>query len=125
MKPLTQDFLGESYFLPPYKGGMQVPQKMCVWETDVNGDPLVSDWFNEVKLGELVGSKPELVKKYRFKRCVQLTAVKSLLDGHLWDNSYRESIKKSIEVQGPTVDVCLLQVFVKGELTLFFIDGWL
>ena len=76
-----------------------------------------------MKLGELVGSKPGLVKKYRFKRCVQLTTVKSLLDGHLWDNSYRESIKKSIEVQGPTVDVCLLQVFVKGELTLFFIDG--
>ena len=75
-----------------------------------------------MKRGELVGSKPGLGKKYRFKRCVQLTTVKSFLDGHLWDNSYRESIKKSIEVQGPTVVVCLVQVFVKRELTLF-IDG--
>ena len=33
----------EFYFLPPYKGGMQVPQKMCVWEADINGDPLISD----------------------------------------------------------------------------------
>ena len=64
------------------------------------------------------------MKKYRFKRFVQLTTVKSLLDGHLWDNSYQDSIKKSIEVQRPTVTVVvsLLQVFVKRELTLF-IDG--
>lgn len=115
MKPLTQEFLGESYFLPPYNGGIQVPQKMCVWEADDS-----MKW----NLGELEGSKPGLVKKYGLKRCVQLTTVKSFLDGHLWDNSYRESIKKSIEVQGPTLVVSLLQVFVKRELTLF-IDGWL
>ena len=77
-----------------------------------------------MKLGELVGSKPGLVKKYRFKCCVQLTTVKSLLDRHVWDNSYRESIKKSIEVQGPTVDVCLLQVFVKRELTLLLVGDF-
>lgn len=112
-------------FSPSLQGrNASPPKNVCVggwhkWRSIDFGHDSVK-W----NLGELVGSKPGLVKKYRFKRCVQLTTVKSFLDGHLWDNSYWESMKKSIEAWGPTQVVCLLQVFVKKELTLF-IDGCL